>query len=193
MLMTNDNIKLFPHDHLLEKTVLFFIPKWIRPNHVTILRFLLTPIVLYFLWRENWHVVLPLFIATAFTDAIDGSLARTRKQITLWGTMADPAADKLLIGSVMILFVAQQVNAYFAGLIVVIEVIIASTSIYRRFQGKISSANEYGKIKMVLQVLGVCLLLLARLVDLQLAVPFAIGTLSIALIFAIVSLITYGT
>lgn len=190
--MTNDNIKLFPHDHLLKKTVLFLIPKWIRPNHFTVLRLLLTPFVLYFLWREDWHVVLPLFIMTAFTDAIDGSLARTRKQITLWGTMADPAADKFLIGSVMILFVAQQVNAYFAGLIVLIELAIASTSIYRHSQGKIVSANEYGKIKMVLQVLGVCLLLLARLVDLQLAVPFAIGTLSIALIFAIVSLITYG-
>ncbi len=190
--MTNDNIKLFPHDRLMAKTILRLIPKNITPNHVTYLRFLLTPVVLYFLWRETWGIVLPLFIATAFTDAIDGSLARTRKQITLWGTTADPIADKFLIGSVVILFVTQQVNPVFAAIILFVEILIALSAIYRRSRGKISSANEFGKIKMILQVLGVSILLLARLYNFELAVPFAVGTLAVALVFAIVSLVTYS-
>lgn len=192
MLMTNDNIRLFPHDRFMAKTLLRIIPKWISPNAVTYLRFLLTPVVLFFLWREMWSIVLPLFIATAFTDAIDGSLARTRKQITLWGTTADPIADKFLIGSVVILFVAQQVNPAFAAIILFVEVLIVLSAIYRRSRGKISSANEFGKIKMILQVVGVSLLMLARLYSLELAVPFAVGTLAVAVVFAIVSLVTYS-
>lgn len=192
MLMTNENIRLSLHDPLMEKTVLRLIPRWIHPNHVTVLRVLLTPLVLYTLWFEQWSIVLPLFLFAAFTDAIDGSLARTRKQITLWGTVADPVADKLLIGSVMVLFVAREVNPAFAVIIVCIEVLIALTALYRRAHGKIASANEYGKIKMVLQVTGVGLLLLARFMHFELAVPFALGTLAIAIVFAIVSLVTYG-
>lgn len=192
MLMTNDNIRLFPHDHVLRATILRLIPSWVTPNQVTILRFLLTPVVLYFLWQEAWTIVLPLFIATAFTDAIDGSLARTRKQITLWGTTADPIADKILIGSVTILFVARQVNPIFAAIIILMEVLIALSALYRRVHGKVSSANEFGKIKMILQVIGVSVLLLARLCHLELAVPFAMGTLGLAIVFALASLITYG-
>lgn len=192
MLMTNENVRLFFHDRLFAKTILRLIPRWVHPNHVTVLRFILTPFVLYFLWVESWAVVLPLFLFAAFTDAIDGSLARTRKQITLWGTAADPAADKLLIGSVVILFVAREVNPIFAAIIVLMEVLIAISGLYRRAHGKMSSANEFGKVKMVLQVVGVTILLLARFFDFQLAVPFAVGTLAVAIVFAIVSLITYG-
>ncbi len=174
------------------KVILWLIPTWVRPNHVTVLRLLLTPFVLYFLWYERWSIVLPLFLFTAFTDAVDGSLARTRQQITLWGTIADPVADKLLIGSVMVLFVAREVNPAFAVIIVCIEILIALTAVYRRAHGKIVSANDYGKIKMVLQVIGVTFLLLARFMHFELAVPFAMGTLTIAIVFGIVSLVTYG-
>ena len=45
---------------------------------------------------------------------------------------------------------------------------------------------------MFFQVLGVTILLAAKLIGFQLAVPFAIGTFSIAIIFAVVSLLTYG-
>lgn len=190
--MTNENVRLFVHDRLMARTVLRLIPSWVHPNHVTFARFFLTPLVLYFLWHESWAVVFPLFLFTAFTDAIDGSLARTRKQITMWGTAADPAADKILIGSVVILFVAREVNPVFASIIVLMEVLIALSGLYRRAHGKMSSANEFGKVKMILQVLGVSILLLARLMEFELAVPFAVGTLAVAIVFAVVSLITYG-
>lgn len=190
--MTNENIRLFPHDRVMAKTVLRLIPLWIKPNHVTVLRLLLIPVVLYFMWLENWKIALPLFVLTAFTDAIDGSLARMRKQITLWGTVVDPIADKLLIGSVVVLFVAQAINLWFALVILFIELLIAFGALIRQRRGLYSSANEYGKLKMLFQVLGVSLLLLAKLLGIKLVVPFATGTLAIAIIFAIVSLLTYG-
>jgi CDP-diacylglycerol--glycerol-3-phosphate 3-phosphatidyltransferase len=192
MLMTNENVRLFFHDKLLEKTVLRLIPLDVKPNHLTIFRVLITPFVLYYLWLENWDVVIPLFLLAAFTDVLDGSLARTRKQITMWGTVADPAADKLLIGTVVVLFVAKEINLVFASIIVFIEVLIMLTGIVRHKKTGYISANWYGKLKMVFQVIGVLALLLAKWSGLNLFVPFSIGTLSIAIVFAIISLYTYG-
>jgi len=192
-LMTNDNVKIFPHDKILAKTLLKLIPQEVYPNHLTVLRVLMTPVILYFLWSEKWSVVVPLFLAAALTDLLDGSLARTRKRITTWGTVADPIADKLLIGSVMILFVAREINVYFAALTVFVEVAIATTALVRRLRGQpYISANWYGKIKMLFQVIGVSTLLIARWSGMDMFVPFSIGTLSIAIVFALMSLYTYG-
>lgn len=192
MLMTNENVRLYPHDHLLEKMLIRFLPSQLSPNHVTLLRFFLVPFVLWYVATEQWTVALPLFLFAAFTDALDGSMARLRKQITMWGTLADPAADKLLIGSVVVLFVAQEVNLIFASIIVLIEVMIVLTGVLRRRKQWVVSANWAGKIKMVFQVIGVSMLLLAKLSGISLLVPFSVGTLSIAIIFAIVSLLTYS-
>lgn len=193
MLMTNENIRFFPQDRLLRATVLRLIPHWILPNHVTIVRFILIPFVLYTLWIERWPLALFLFLLAALTDAIDGSMARTRKQITMWGTVADPVADKLLIGSVVVLFVAQEVNIVFAAIIVLMEfLIVLGAFIRNRRKHQYVSANEYGKMKMVLQVIGVSLLLVAKLLGFKLFVPFAVGTLTLAIVFAVVSFLTYG-
>lgn len=192
-LMTNENVTLFTHDKLLKRTLLRFIPKDVHPNHLTILRALMIPLILYYLWMENWSVCVPMFLFAALTDLLDGSLARTRKQITMWGTVADPIADKLLIGSVMILFVAKEVNPYFAAVIVVVEIAIATTAIVRKIRHQpFISANWYGKIKMLFQVIGVTTLLIARWSGMEMFVPFSVGTLTIAIVFALMSLYTYG-
>lgn len=193
VLMTNDNIRLYWHDRLLARTILRLIPSDVRPNHLTILRMLMTPFVLYYLMDENWRVVVPLFLVAAFTDVLDGSLARVRKQITMWGTTADPVADKLLIGSVVVLFVAEEINPIFAGIIILIEVLIVLTALIRQKRGReYISANWYGKVKMFLQCVGVTALLVARWSGLDLFIPFSVGTLSIAIAFAVISLYTYG-
>lgn len=192
-LMTNETVRVYPHDRLLAATILRLIPRDLRPNHFTVFRVFLIPFVLFYVWKELWHVAVPLFLFAAFTDVLDGSIARTRKQITMWGTIADPVADKFLIGTVVILFVAREINVTFAILIIVIELLTAGSAIIRRMRGgEIVSANWYGKIKMLLQVLGVTGLLIARWFGLDLFVDFSIGTLSVAIVFAVISLYSYG-
>ena len=192
MLMTNDNVRLYPHDRILGATIVRLVPRFVYPNHITVLRLILIPFVLYFIWSHSWNIAFWLFIFTAFTDALDGTLARLRKQITLWGTMADPVADKLLVGSVVVLIVAQEINILFAAVIVAIELMIVIGAFYRKRKGIYSSANNYGKIKMLLQIIGLSFLLLARVAGFELAVPFGVGTLSLAIVFALISLFTYG-
>lgn len=187
-----DPQKLFPHDHVMRRTFIPLVPSFVTPNMVTILRILLTPVVLWFLYLGNFKVGVPLFLFTAFTDALDGSLARLRNQITQWGTFYDPVADKVFIGSVVLLVVVQHLNVVFGLLIVIIEAIIVIMGSLRRHHGKTTSANIFGKTKMFLQVLGVFMLLIALWLGFDLFIPLSIGTLSLAIVFAVISLFAYG-
>lgn len=159
---------------------------------ITVLRFLTIPFVLYFLYMGNYDVGIPLFLFSALTDALDGSLARIRKQITDWGTLYDPVADKLLISTVVLLIVVKHINIIFGLLIVMIESIIVFVGYYRKSAGTIIPANVFGKTKMVLQVIGVMLLLIAVWAGIDLFIPLSIGTFSLAIVFAVISLFTYS-
>lgn len=183
---------MYFHDRVLNVLLIQFLPKRLRPNHITVLRFCLIPFVLWFMAQGQWSVATPLFMFAAFTDAVDGSMARVRKQITEWGTFYDPAADKMLIGLMVILFVAKEVNVAFAAIIIVVELLILFSGLLRRKGNRLISANWAGKMKMLFQVIGVLTLLMAKLWGLSLLVPFSIGTLTIAIIFAVVSLLTYS-
>lgn len=193
MLMTNENVRLYPHDRLLAQTILKLIPSWVVPNHLTMVRLLCVPFVLSAVNDRMWEWVLVLFLFAASTDVLDGSLARTRKQITMWGTVADPVADKALVGSVTLVFVATQIHPLFAALLVSLEIAIM-TGAYARFRRKkvYTSANIFGKIKMGLQTLGVLLLILHQFVAIPFAIPAAIIIFGIALILAVISFFTYS-
>lgn len=187
-----DPARPFPHDYLMKYTLVPLVPKFITPNMVTVFRFLCTPFVLYFLAIENYQIGVPFFLIIALTDALDGSLARLRKQITEWGTFYDPVADKLLISSVVLLVVVKHVNLIFGLIIIFLEFLIVAGGYFRKRNGKITSANIFGKTKMLLQVLGVGFLLIALWAGYDLFIPVSIGTLSLAIVFAVISLFTYG-
>lgn len=173
-------------------TLLPLIPHVITPNMVTVFRMLCTPFVLWFLYLENYEVGVPFFLLAALTDALDGSMARVRQKITDWGTFYDPVADKLLIGLVVLLVVAKHVNILFALIIILLELLIVLGGVVRKRQGKITSANIFGKTKMCLQVLGVAFLLIALWAGFDLFIPVSIGTFSLAIVFAVISLFTYA-
>ena len=192
MALERDPNKLFPHDHLMKWVILPLIPKKVTPNSITIVRFIGIPFVLYFLLLEQFHIGVPLFLVLAFTDALDGSLARVRKQITQWGTFYDPVADKLLIGLVALLIIVKYIHPVFAFIIVVLELLIIAGGLRTKNRGKVISANIFGKTKMFLQVAGVTILLIAVWAGIPLFVPISAATLSLAIVFAVVSLFTYG-
>ena len=190
--MPLDPHKVQRHDYLLKYTLFPFIPRFIKPNHFTVLRLLLTPAVLILLVYEIYAWGVPLFFIAAFTDMIDGSLARLRRQITDWGTFYDPVADKLLIGTVAILIVAQHINVWLALIIIGLDALLIVGGFMRKRDGQVMSANGWGKMKMVLQVAGVMALLIALWLGVDLFIPFSIGTFSLAIVFAVISLFTYG-
>ena len=77
--------------------------KWTVPNILTILRLLLVGVFLYlFLWAENYVAAVVVYCVAAVTDVVDGYIARHYNQITDFGKVMDPLADKLLVSAAMI-------------------------------------------------------------------------------------------
>jgi len=179
-------------DKLLALTILKIFSKKVLPNHITAFRFIATPFVAFLMFYESYTIGLVAFLVVAFTDAIDGAMARTRNQITNWGKVYDPLADKVLIGSMVFIIILRYVDFWTAMIIIGLEIIIIFSAWRKKKKGEIIQANMWGKIKMGLQVAGVVVLLLGIVFDWQSFLPLASGVLYLAIAFAIVSLLTYG-
>lgn len=187
-----DPAKWYPHDHVMEATLLKLIPRWVLPNHITIFRFLMTPFVVWLIAAGRLEPGIIAFLLVAFTDVIDGSMARTRNQITKWGTLFDPVADKLLIGAVLVVIVFEYVNPLLGITIIVLEFFMLLGGYIRLRRGVVTPANLWGKIKMFLQVAGVTFLLIAVMAGIDLFIPISFAVFSLAIVFALLSLVTHG-
>lgn len=184
--------KIYWHDRILARTILKLFPKRIYPNYLTLFRFLATPGVVWLMLTEKYYIGLIAFLLVALTDALDGAMARTRNQITDWGKIYDPVADKILIGSMVFIIVLKYLDFWTAIIIVGLEIAIILSAWQTLKSGRMVQANIWGKIKMVLQTIGVTILLLAIVFNWAALLPLASGSLYLAIAFAVVSLLTYG-
>lgn len=184
----NRNIRLTPSDRLIGCILEPLIPKGLKPNYITVFRMFLVPPILLFLARENYAVGVPLFLFAAFTDVLDGALARLRRQITPWGILYDPLADKLLIGSVLFLIVLKHINFALGLCLLLVEAFLIVSGWLNKKRGILVPANTWGKAKMVAEVIGIMFLLCALWSGMDLLVDLSEGTLAVALVTAIVSI-----
>ena len=81
---------------------------WNAPNILTMLRLLLIPIYwVLMMVRDNETAALIVFVTASITDLLDGYIARHFNQVTDWGKLFDPLADKLMVVSVMMTLVLK--------------------------------------------------------------------------------------
>ncbi len=73
------------------------------PNALTLIRILLTPVIVWLLLDSRLNYALIVFFIAGSTDALDGLIARVLHQKTKLGAYLDPLADKLLLVSSFIL------------------------------------------------------------------------------------------
>ncbi|RKW70909.1 CDP-diacylglycerol--glycerol-3-phosphate 3-phosphatidyltransferase [Galactobacter caseinivorans] len=142
------------------------VSNWNIANILTGLRIVLVPVFVIFmvmdhqeygLWR--WLGVL-VFTVAVYTDKLDGDLARARGLVTSFGKIADPIADKLLMGSALVvLSVLGELTWWITGIILVREVGITVMRFWVIRWGVIA-ASAGGKLKTVAQALGTFILLL---------------------------------
>lgn len=179
-------------DRLYKSTIFHLIPESVHPNHITIARFILTPVVVFLILFNyfTWGIV--LFVFTAFTDTLDGALARVRNKITPWGQIYDPVADKLLIGSLVGLLVIRHLDLLLALVIIGIEVLFIALGWWKVSLGMEVRANKWGKAKMVMQVIGVLILLVGLATGFEGLYDVSSKTFYLAILFAIISLFTSG-
>jgi CDP-diacylglycerol--glycerol-3-phosphate 3-phosphatidyltransferase len=128
------------------------------PNVLTVLRILLVPVLVVALLDESaspW-LAAAVFAAASLTDAIDGYIARAREQITTFGKLMDPVADKLLIIAALVVLVSQnRVPAWIAMVIIAREFAVTVTRMAATGQGVVISANWWGKAKTMVQVAAI--------------------------------------
>jgi CDP-diacylglycerol---glycerol-3-phosphate 3-phosphatidyltransferase len=135
------------------------------PNLLTVLRILLVPVLVVALLSRGGQtsdvLAAVVFAAASVTDALDGWLARTRAQITTFGKLMDPVADKLLIIAALLSLVSLgRLAAWVAMVIVAREFAVTVARISARSEGVVIAANWWGKVKTGVQVLTIFLLIL---------------------------------
>src|SRR5271155_4625257 len=143
------------------------------PNSLTTLRIFFVPLLVVVLltrqpnfdfWGLPVHfevLGVLILLAAAATDAMDGYLARKRREITTLGILLDPIADKLLISAAFISLVQMGlVPAWMVVIIIGREFIVVGLREIAVAEGLIIPASALGKTKMILQVLAGCAVIL---------------------------------
>ncbi len=177
-------------DRVIARTFLRLIPDSVTPNQITKFRLISVPFIAVLLGLDFYVAGTALFLLSALSDALDGALARTKRRITTWGTLYDPIADKLLVGTVSVIIVSKYLGPHLALAIVALEVLLVSSA-YHRYKGRIVPAKSMGKIKMILQCLGIISLLFYILVQAPALLALAAYLLYGAILFGLLSLFVF--
>lgn len=134
------------------------------PNKLTILRILLVPffmvVCLYDILPCSTLIALFVFIIACATDWLDGYLARKNKEVTNFGKIMDPLADKMLVTAAILCLVSQGVvSPWIAIIILVREFIVSGIRIAAAAEGNVIAASMWGKVKTVWQFIAICITL----------------------------------
>lgn len=127
------------------------------PNKLTVLRIILIPIyMLFYIMDAQWsiYVALAVYVAAALTDQLDGHLARKNNQITTFGKLMDPLADKVLVLAALVCFVEKDVPYITPWVIVIIlarEFIVSGVRMLAMGEKNVIAASIWGKAKTVSQ------------------------------------------
>ncbi len=139
-------------------------------NVLTVVRIVLVP---FFVWAlladspglepENgvarWLAV-GLFAVAIYTDKLDGDLARSRGLITDFGKIADPIADKLLIGSALVMLAVLDELWWWVVIVILAREIGITLLRFVVIRYGVMPASRGGKLKTVVQTLAIFLYLL---------------------------------
>ena len=134
------------------------------PNKLTVARVIMTPFFLAFLLSSLPHrclIAAAVFAVASITDAVDGKLARKNNQITTFGKLLDPVADKMLTTAALLAFVAEGLCGVWPVFIILTrEFIVTSVRLISAAQGVVVPANIWGKIKTATQMTFTIIILL---------------------------------
>jgi len=135
-------------------------------NRLTLLRWALVPVFMIFTVLDNfWTRVLALliFAAASLTDAYDGYIARKYNEVTEFGKLMDPLADKFLISAAFICFIKMRELDVAPWMVVLIfgrELLVTGLRLLAASKGQVLSVDRQGKFKTIIQMTVVISILL---------------------------------
>ena len=134
------------------------------PNSLTLFRVACIPVLVILLFFPNKltsFLAALVFALASISDLLDGFLARRRQLVTTFGKFLDPLADKLIVSAALIMLIPlDRAPAWMVVVIVGRELAITGLRSMAVSEGKVISADELGKKKMVFQIVAILGLLL---------------------------------
>jgi CDP-diacylglycerol--glycerol-3-phosphate 3-phosphatidyltransferase len=135
------------------------------PNALTMGRLLVVPFFALLLLLDGASdgtrlVAAALFVLACLTDVVDGRLARSRGQVTDFGIMADPIADKALVGAALIGLSLLDVLPWWATLVILGRELAVTAMRSALARHGMIPASRGGKLKALSQNIAVTLYLL---------------------------------
>ncbi|WP_456786448.1 CDP-diacylglycerol--glycerol-3-phosphate 3-phosphatidyltransferase [Cellulomonas sp. P5_C5] len=139
---------------------------WNLANVLTVLRIALVPFFAWALLADGGHtttgrlIATTLFVVAAATDRLDGWLARRSGQVTDLGKMLDPIADKVLIGTALVLLSWLGDLAWWVTVVILVRELGITAMRFFLLRYVVLPASRGGKLKTVLQSVAIGLYLL---------------------------------
>ncbi len=139
---------------------------WNIPNVLSLIRLLLVPVflIVFFFETSDYHIgALIVFLVASFTDVLDGIIARKTNQITKYGVVLDPLADKLLKMATLIAFaVVDIIPVWLVATLITIDLALIITGVCL-FKRKITiPSNFLGKLGTFVMSIGLVLCFFAK-------------------------------
>ncbi len=137
------------------------------PNFLTLSRILLVPVfvVVYVVPGESTYLITAvLFALAAFSDLLDGYLARRLDQTTKFGAFLDPVADKLIVVSALVVLIGHHHTLWLTipGMIIVgREIVISALREWMAEMNRrgIVAVSWFGRVKTIFQMVAIVVLL----------------------------------
>lgn len=136
------------------------------PNLLTGLRLVLVPIFLFFLFAGNGHetasriVAFLVFAVAVVTDQVDGSLARKYGVVSEFGKLADPIADKMLMGAALIGLSELGDLPWWVTIVILVREIGVTLLRFAVIKRGVIPASRGGKLKTLVQAIAIGLFIL---------------------------------
>lgn len=166
-------------------------------NKLTLIRIALIPIFIAFFYiniKYQYHYATLVFIIAAITDYVDGYLARKHNMVTNFGKLIDPIADKLLVCSALVMLLSREQFGISAIVVIILigrEFIISGLRLLAASEGRVLAASQLGKIKMVVQIVAICTVLVEDGFFRSWGIPLGQILIWLSAVLAVVSLIDY--
>ena len=126
-------------------------------NKLTMIRVLMIPAflaVLYIGFPGSHYVAMGIFIAAGLTDFADGYIARRCNQVTDFGKLTDPLADKILVLAAMLWFLEKGIMpAWLVFIVITREFMVTALRLIAVSNGRVIAAAMSGKVKTVVTMI----------------------------------------
>lgn len=154
------------------------------PNKLTLLRVIMIPLFMVaYMYIKLDILSAAIFVIAFFTDLLDGYLARKNNEVSDFGKIMDPLADKVLVAAAMVLLTATGVvNAWVTVLVLAREFMVSGVRMAAAAEGNVVAASIWGKAKTMWQFVALTLALIINekclFIDILMLINLALTVLS---------------